>query len=258
MVNELLGARIDRAEADDGYARGRVQRDGILVLGRHPLATARPVLLEMAFVQAPQLHISPSRQAAQLFLLLRLSADRPERLAGGACVTERPSAEIISGITKRADPRNIGVLIACRALAGRKAWRPARSPATSCADRAGACATVSHRAYGAYQISRPHAVRPSCLAQSGGGSAVPWRRLRRTTPPLADRTDRPPPATSMQSMIVAELFAPPDLLLVGDLHHLDILNPQLAHRSFRRGKVDAMISRRCIIYFVRFKCGGRS
>ena len=69
MADELPGAQIDRAEAGHGAARRSVRQKRILVRRRHPHAAARPVLLEVTSVQAPQLHISLSSQAPQFFLL---------------------------------------------------------------------------------------------------------------------------------------------------------------------------------------------
>ena len=51
--DQFAGADIGRAEARHGLACGRMQKDGILVFGRHPHTATRAVLLEVAFVGAP-------------------------------------------------------------------------------------------------------------------------------------------------------------------------------------------------------------
>lgn len=195
VASELAGAQIERAKASDGFACGYVQQDWIPVLRRHPYAAARPVLLEMSVVRAPQLHIRPSSQSAQSFFPLRLSVDRSERLGGGACVAESPSAEIISSIGVHPHPRHSGISDARRARFRPIAWRSGRRPTACCADRLGACATVPHRPRGADRPYCPPAERPVCLAQSGGSGAGPRCRPPRADPPLAGATDRPPLAT---------------------------------------------------------------
>ena len=143
MADELPGAQIDRTEAGHGVTRRSLQQKRILVLRWHPHAAARPVLLEVTFVQAPQLHISFSSQAPQFFLLPRLSADRPERLVGAAYAAGSPSAEGVFGIVVRPSPHHSDGGDARRASGRPTAWRRARSPAESCADRSAACASIS-------------------------------------------------------------------------------------------------------------------
>jgi hypothetical protein len=63
-TDELPGAQVDGPKAGNGFAGRRMQEDGILVLRRYPHATARTVLLEVTFVQAPQINVRPSSQAA--------------------------------------------------------------------------------------------------------------------------------------------------------------------------------------------------
>lgn len=66
-VNELAASQADRAEAGDGLARGGVVDHGVPVLRGNPHSAARAVLLEVAFVQAPQFNVAALRQPAQFF-----------------------------------------------------------------------------------------------------------------------------------------------------------------------------------------------
>lgn len=52
-TNEFAAAQADGSKASDQLAGRRMQHDRILVLRRHPQATARAMLLEVAFVQTP-------------------------------------------------------------------------------------------------------------------------------------------------------------------------------------------------------------
>jgi len=58
-VYEPAGAQVDRAETGDRFAGRRMPQDGVLDLRGHPHAAARAVLLEVAFVQAPQFNVGP-------------------------------------------------------------------------------------------------------------------------------------------------------------------------------------------------------
>jgi hypothetical protein len=66
-TDEFPGAQVDSPEAGDGLARRCVQQDGVLVLWRDPHPTARTVLLEVTFAQAPQFNVGPSSEAAEFF-----------------------------------------------------------------------------------------------------------------------------------------------------------------------------------------------
>ena len=194
--DEWPGAQIDRTEAGHGTARVSVQQKGIHVIWRHSHAAARPVLLEVAFVQPPQFRISPSSQTPQFFLPPRLSSGRPERPVGGACAAGSPSIEITFGIDVRPGPHHRGYADAPRAPDRPKAYRRAQSLAETCADRSGACATVLRRACGADLISPPHARHPVRPARNDGASAVPSCYLRQISPPPVGRTEPPLPATA--------------------------------------------------------------
>lgn len=66
-ADEFSGAQADGAEAGHGFSSGCVLQHRILDLGRHPHASARAVLLEMAFVQAPELNVGALGEPAQFF-----------------------------------------------------------------------------------------------------------------------------------------------------------------------------------------------
>ncbi len=83
---ELTGSQADRAEASHRLAGWRMLQDGVLDFRRYPHTAAGAMLLEVTFIQAPQFDVGASRQAAEFFLLPRLSADRTERLADAACL----------------------------------------------------------------------------------------------------------------------------------------------------------------------------
>ncbi len=124
MTDELNGTQNDRAEARHGSARQREQQMSILIPRSHPHAAACPVLLETAFVQAPQFHIRASSHPAQFLLPPRLSTDRPERLGYGVYAAESPSGETVFGIVVHPSPRHGGAAGAPRAPARPGAARP--------------------------------------------------------------------------------------------------------------------------------------
>jgi len=66
-ADELAGAQADGTEAGDRLAGGSMVQHRILDLGRHPHPTARAMLLEVAFVQAPQFNAPAPGQAVQFF-----------------------------------------------------------------------------------------------------------------------------------------------------------------------------------------------
>ena len=66
-ANELAAAQADRAKARNRLAGGRMEQDRILDLGRHPHAAPGTMLLEVAFVHAPEFNAAASGQAVQFF-----------------------------------------------------------------------------------------------------------------------------------------------------------------------------------------------
>src|SRR4030088_1185647 len=105
---ELTGDQTDGAEASHGLSGRRMLQDGVLDFRRHPHATARAVLLEVAFIQTPQFDVGTTSQATEFFLLPRLSADQIERLGDAACGAESPVVETVAGIAARPGPPRTG------------------------------------------------------------------------------------------------------------------------------------------------------
>jgi hypothetical protein len=66
-ADEFPGAQVDCAEAGNRLARRCMQENRVLDLRRHPHATSRTVLLEVALIQAPQINVDPSGQTAEFF-----------------------------------------------------------------------------------------------------------------------------------------------------------------------------------------------
>lgn len=66
-TDERAGAQADGPEARDRLAGRRMEQDRILDLGRHPHAAPGAMLLEVAFVHAPEFYVSAPCQAVQFF-----------------------------------------------------------------------------------------------------------------------------------------------------------------------------------------------
>ena len=66
-ADELAGAQTDGTKAGDRLAGGRMEQDRILDLGRHPHAAPGAMLLEVAFVHAPEFNAPAPGQAVQFF-----------------------------------------------------------------------------------------------------------------------------------------------------------------------------------------------
>jgi len=180
-ADELAGPQADRAAARHGLAGRRVLQDGVLDLRRDPHSTAGAMLLEVAFIRAPQFDVGASRQTTEFFLLPRLSADRPERLADAACVTGSPSGETSAGTAGLPGPRHTAGAGA-RPIPGHpKVSPPSRSRAGSCADPPAVDASPSHPASAVAPIARLPAGRPVRPARSGVPSAARSSRPRQTT-----------------------------------------------------------------------------
>src|SRR5579859_281876 len=64
---KLTGAQADGAEASHGLASRRMLHDGIFDFRRYPHAAARAMLLEVAFIQAPQFDVVAASQAMEFF-----------------------------------------------------------------------------------------------------------------------------------------------------------------------------------------------
>lgn len=66
-TDERAGAQTDSPEARDRLAGGRMEQDRILDLGRHPHAASGAMLLEVAFIHAPEFNATAPCQAVQFF-----------------------------------------------------------------------------------------------------------------------------------------------------------------------------------------------
>ena len=69
LGDQVPMAQIDGPKQGHGLPRGRVEQDGIRVLGRDPHHAAGAVLLEVAFVQAPAIQAVIAREAAEFFYM---------------------------------------------------------------------------------------------------------------------------------------------------------------------------------------------
>ena len=70
-ADEFAGVQAVGLKAGDRLAGGRMEQDGILDIGRHPHAAPGAMLLEVAFVHAPELNAFAPCQAVQLFYTTR-------------------------------------------------------------------------------------------------------------------------------------------------------------------------------------------
>jgi len=66
-VGEFACGQAHRTKASHGLARGGMQEYGVFDLGSHPHPSACAMLLEMTFIQAPQLNVLESCQTALFF-----------------------------------------------------------------------------------------------------------------------------------------------------------------------------------------------
>ena len=88
--DQAARTQVHGTKAGDGLARRRVLHDGIPALRSNPHAATRSVLLEVAFVDAPQINVVALCQAAQFFLQRIPPVGRTVRLAVAACASENP------------------------------------------------------------------------------------------------------------------------------------------------------------------------
>lgn len=106
---EPTGAQADGAKAGHGLAGRRMLQDRIPDFRGYPQTAAHALLLEMAFIEAPQCDVGASRQTLEFLYLSRFSADRTGRPGDVACEAESPCAGAIAGIAARPDrPRTGG------------------------------------------------------------------------------------------------------------------------------------------------------
>ena len=67
LGHKLAAAEMDRPEERHGFARRRMEQHGIRLLGRHPHDTARAMLLEVAFVETPEINPAGAGEPAEFF-----------------------------------------------------------------------------------------------------------------------------------------------------------------------------------------------
>ena len=67
LGHQLARPEMNRPEEGHGFPCGRVEQNGICLLGRHPHDAAGAVLLEVAFVQPPQLNPVGVGEPAEFF-----------------------------------------------------------------------------------------------------------------------------------------------------------------------------------------------
>jgi len=67
LGHQLAGPELDRPEEGHGFAGRGVEQDGIRLLGRHPHDAARAVLLEVAFVETPEVNPVGVGEPAEFF-----------------------------------------------------------------------------------------------------------------------------------------------------------------------------------------------
>lgn len=66
---ELSGVQTDGPKTGHGFSGGRMPQDRVLDFWRYPHSTAGTVLLEVTFIQTPQLDVGTTSQTAKFFLL---------------------------------------------------------------------------------------------------------------------------------------------------------------------------------------------
>src|SRR5437016_960527 len=192
--DELPAIEVHRPEAGDRFARGRVQHNRILVLGRYPHPGAGSVLLEVAFVQAPQIQVSATGQSAQFFLLPQPGSGRLGLPAAGACATETPSDETGAG-TGALPIRFRSASSGARSAGGRPTGPGnAQTAQGRGANRAAAAATAARPANGADPYVPRRAAPRSRVARSAAPSAARSWRPRQTIRPPRGSFGRSPPA----------------------------------------------------------------
>src|SRR5437879_6117778 len=192
--DELTAIEAHRAEAGDRFARGRVQDNRVLDLGRHPHPSAGSVLLEVAFVQAPQIHVSATGQSAQFFLPPPPGSGRIGLPAAGACASETPSDE--TGAGTGAPPNRFRSASSGARSAGGRPTGPgnAQTAQGRGANRAAAAATAARAANGADPYVPRRAAPRSRVARSAAPSAARSWRPRQTIRPPRGSFGRSPPA----------------------------------------------------------------
>src|SRR5579864_2430996 len=63
LTDQLSLTQVDRPKQGHRLSGGRMEKDGVGLFRRHPHDGARSMLLEVALVHAPQIHLGVTRQA---------------------------------------------------------------------------------------------------------------------------------------------------------------------------------------------------
>ena len=180
-AHELSGTQTDGTETGHGFSGRCMPQDGILDFRRNPHAAARAMLLEVAFIQTPQLNVAAASQSAEFFLLPRLSKDQIEPPGDVACVAENQVAGTAVGIDALQDLHRIGGANALTRQGHPTGWRPNRSHAESFADHPAIAANPSNPGFVVVLIARRHARRQNRPLRNGSPSAAQSFHSRQTT-----------------------------------------------------------------------------
>ena len=98
LAEEKLSVpQTDSAEIADTLASGVVKHHRVVHLGRNPHAGAGTVLLEVNFINRPQINAGVSCQCAEFFYAWLVLAGQPEQLKAAVCAGESLTGETTSG-----------------------------------------------------------------------------------------------------------------------------------------------------------------
>jgi hypothetical protein len=86
-------AQADGSKITNAFARGRVQENWVGHFWRHPKAPARAVLLEMNFIDRPQVNAGIGGQGVEFFYAWLVFARPPGPRPGAVCGSENPIGE---------------------------------------------------------------------------------------------------------------------------------------------------------------------
>ena len=92
LGDQLPGAQIDRPEEGHGLPRRRLEQHGVRLFRGHPHRTAGAMLLEVAFVQAPEVTPVDAGESAEFFYMRPGPPGPRGRSAGVASAAGTPAA----------------------------------------------------------------------------------------------------------------------------------------------------------------------
>ena len=69
LRDQLPLAEVDSSKQGHRLSGGRMEEHGVRLFRRHPHDGACPMLLEVAFIQTPQIHLRVTRQAVEFFYI---------------------------------------------------------------------------------------------------------------------------------------------------------------------------------------------